>query len=113
MTSNINTIFLSKISQLQIRFRDPEPPSPEETGKLFRDPVSKLFAAEELASLVDLVGLGRFELPTPRLSSVCSDQLSYRPTHRLNNALSHSLENESLRHPLRRFLLCFEKPFLG
>ena len=26
-----------------------------------------------------LVGLGRFELPTPRLSSVCSDQLSYRP----------------------------------
>ena len=27
-----------------------------------------------------LVGLGRFELPTPRLSSVCSDQLSYRPT---------------------------------
>ena len=26
-----------------------------------------------------MVGLGRFELPTPRLSSVCSDQLSYRP----------------------------------
>ena len=26
-----------------------------------------------------LVGLGRFELPTPRLSSVCSNQLSYRP----------------------------------
>ena len=25
------------------------------------------------------MGLGRFELPTPRLSSVCSDQLSYRP----------------------------------
>jgi hypothetical protein len=27
----------------------------------------------------DLVGLGRLELPTPRLSSVCSNQLSYRP----------------------------------
>ena len=27
------------------------------------------------------MGLGRFELPTPRLSSVCSDQLSYRPAH--------------------------------
>jgi hypothetical protein len=27
-----------------------------------------------------MVGLGRFELPTPRLSSVCSNQLSYRPT---------------------------------
>ena len=27
-----------------------------------------------------VVGLGRFELPTPRLSSVCSNQLSYRPS---------------------------------
>ena len=26
-----------------------------------------------------LVGLGRLELPTPRLSSVCSNQLSYKP----------------------------------
>ena len=26
-----------------------------------------------------LVGLSRFELLTPRLSSVCSNQLSYRP----------------------------------
>ena len=31
------------------------------------------------AQLAKLVGLGRFELPTPRLSSVCSNQLSYRP----------------------------------
>ena len=29
-----------------------------------------------------VVGLGRFELPTPRLSSVCSNQLSYRPVPR-------------------------------
>ena len=29
----------------------------------------------------ELVGLGRFELPTPRLSSVCSNQLSYRPLY--------------------------------
>ena len=28
-----------------------------------------------------LVGLGGFEPPTPRLSSVCSNQLSYRPPH--------------------------------
>jgi hypothetical protein len=28
---------------------------------------------------VKLVGLSRFELLTPRLSSVCSNQLSYRP----------------------------------
>ena len=30
--------------------------------------------------LCNLVGLSRFELLTPRLSSVCSNQLSYRPT---------------------------------
>ena|SRR5450759_2320427 len=29
--------------------------------------------------LLELVGLTRFELVTPRLSSVCSNQLSYRP----------------------------------
>ena len=28
---------------------------------------------------LNMVGLGRLELPTPRLSSVCSNQLSYRP----------------------------------
>ena len=27
-----------------------------------------------------MVGLSRFELLTPRLSSVCSNQLSYRPS---------------------------------
>ena len=32
-----------------------------------------------LACLLILVGLGGFEPPTPRLSSVCSNQLSYRP----------------------------------
>jgi hypothetical protein len=30
-----------------------------------------------------VVGLGRLELPTPRLSSVCSNQLSYRPAGQL------------------------------
>jgi hypothetical protein len=28
-----------------------------------------------------MVGLSRFELLTPRLSSVCSNQLSYRPSY--------------------------------
>jgi hypothetical protein len=28
-----------------------------------------------------MVGLSRFELLTPRLSSVCSNQLSYRPAY--------------------------------
>src|SRR5262249_15874807 len=31
----------------------------------------------------ELVGLDRFELSTPRLSSVCSNQLSYRPDNRV------------------------------
>ena len=34
---------------------------------------------------VKLVGLGRFELPTPRLSSACSNQLSYRPERLLSS----------------------------
>ena len=34
-----------------------------------------------------LVGLSRFELLTPRLSSVCSNQLSYRPLPRTCNRL--------------------------
>src|SRR5687768_14525492 len=30
---------------------------------------------------LEVVGLSRFELLTPRLSSVCSNQLSYRPAY--------------------------------
>ena len=33
-----------------------------------------------------LVGLSRFELLTPRLSSVCSNQLSYRPERLLQRS---------------------------
>jgi hypothetical protein len=36
------------------------------------------------------VGLSRFELLTPRLSSVCSNQLSYRPKHSQTLALTPS-----------------------
>jgi hypothetical protein len=34
---------------------------------------------EACASARILVGLGRIELPTPRLSGACSSRLSYRP----------------------------------
>jgi hypothetical protein len=34
-----------------------------------------------------MVGLTRFELVTPRLSSVCSNQLSYRPRYSLKEPL--------------------------
>ena len=33
----------------------------------------------DLAPVLDMVGLGRFELPTSRLSGVRSNRLSYRP----------------------------------
>ena len=35
--------------------------------------------SSEVSARRRLVGLSRFELLTPRLSSVCSNQLSYRP----------------------------------
>src|SRR5688500_4494473 len=43
-----------------------------------------------------MVGLTRFELVTPRLSSVCSNQLSYRPPGS-TSPLSTELVNEPLR----------------
>ena len=47
-----------------------------------------------------LVGLSRFELLTPRLSSVCSNQLSYRPSAFLVGALPRT-RLRSLAGPLR------------
>ena len=40
-----------------------------------------------------MVGLTRFELVTPRLSSVCSNQLSYRPSR------FHSNETCNFKEP--------------
>jgi hypothetical protein len=45
----------------------------------------------QILLLEELVGLSRFELLTPRLSSVCSNQLSYRP--------------QAIREPSRGLLL--------
>jgi hypothetical protein len=35
-----------------------------------------------------MVGPGRLELPTPRLSSVCSNQLSYGPDLRVHTLIA-------------------------
>jgi hypothetical protein len=40
---------------------------------------SPSFDLKLMKFLMDLVGLGRLELPTSRLSGVYSNQLSYRP----------------------------------
>ncbi len=45
----------------------------------------------------NMVGLSRFELLTPRLSSVCSNQLSYRPS-------SSPYSTELIKEPVPRFL---------
>ena len=42
-------------------------------------PLTKHYAIRFSFLRAKLVGLSRFELLTPRLSSVCSNQLSYRP----------------------------------
>jgi hypothetical protein len=44
-----------------------------------------------------VVGLERFELSTPRLSSVCSNQLSYRPSYPTCSCSTH----EILQRPAR------------
>src|SRR5690349_3992728 len=42
-----------------------------------------------------VVGLGGLEPPTPRLSSVCSNQLSYRPPSAFSLLLLASLQSRS------------------
>ena len=52
-----------------------------------------------LTNLKTMVGLGRLELPTPRLSSAYSNQLSYRPSgkeHMILISSMLSVTNESL-----------------
>src|SRR2546426_12292897 len=46
-----------------------------------RDDLACWLAIRRSACERKMVGLERFELSTPRLSSVCSNQLSYRPGH--------------------------------
>ena len=50
--------------------------------------VNKHFKSESSKSNLKLVGLGRVELPTSRLSGVRSNQLSYRPMSLLRVKLS-------------------------
>ena len=49
-------------------------------SQLSYSPAFYLPAARSPGATATLVGLGRFELPTSRLSGVRSDQLSYRPS---------------------------------
>ena len=56
------------------------PPSPSQSPRRSRAWLANRSPLHALApSERRLVGLSRFELLTPRLSSVCSNQLSYRP----------------------------------
>lgn len=42
--------------------------------------IPQTFARERCVTQTQMVGLDRVELSTPRLSSACSNQLSYRPS---------------------------------
>src|SRR3990170_5538918 len=53
-----------------------------------------------------LVGLSRFELLTPRLSSVCSNQLSYRPDS-FKNKKKGKKKHFFFPHTLSNFFLFF------
>ena len=55
-----------------------------------------------------MVGLTRFELVTPRLSSVCSNQLSYRP---LESGLARSPPRgaQSQARPAGRFPVLYRR----
>ena len=75
----------------QLRSRQASPrngPNPasfwwSRTGSNRRPPACKAGALPaELRPLIRMVGLGRLELPTSRLSSARSNQLSYRPIYR-------------------------------
>src|SRR6201996_2789619 len=48
-----------------------------------------------------MVGLGRLELPTSRLSSARSNQLSYKPAPRVQKAMSR-IKGQRLARPPRR-----------
>ena len=55
----------------------------EDCGLRIEEEVARAFLNPQFSILnpEGLVGLGRFELPTSRLSGVRSNQLSYRPAH--------------------------------
>src|SRR5437764_9424177 len=63
--------------------RDAEPLNSKQIGGADRDRTGGLLVANQALSQLsyspDLVGLGRLELPTSRLSGVRSSHLSYRP----------------------------------
>ena len=83
MIFSTSSILLSKIRETCVS------PSDRDSCRIDNPHLSKLYSdsapPDSVPALLssthfsEVVGLGRFELPTPRLSSVCSDQLSYRP----------------------------------
>ena len=60
---------------------------------------------ERCSALIMMVGLGRLELPTSRLSSARSNQLSYKPsTTRGSHATAPHMQHRSKRRPWRVFV---------
>src|SRR5690606_35152316 len=74
---------------------------PAGKGRPFFD-FFRLNPRSDLMSLHEPVGLERFELSTPRLSSVCSNQLSYRPQPRSGEGRAYTEASGPSQPPRRR-----------
>ena len=86
-TNSINEYLISAISEQHYRIQSTY--RLQITGGAGRDRTDDLLLAKQALSQLSysprpesLVGLGRLELPTSRLSSARSNQLSYRPENR-------------------------------
>ncbi len=75
---NFHSHFLNHRLPLESLAKHYEIVKDQSAHESFKNSERKLFSLKNAVCL-KLVGLGRLELPTPRLSSVCSNQLSYRP----------------------------------
>ena len=99
---------LDSVLRWSVRGSNPRPPACK-AGAL----PAELTPQESLGAISiappQAVGLERFELSTPRLSSVCSNQLSYRPRfccveqspHQANQQVSHSVSQSRTAKPRR------------
>src|SRR5690606_16740877 len=85
--------------------------TPKHDGGAGRDRTDDPLLAKQVLSQLsygplscNMVGLGGLEPPTPRLSSVCSNQLSYKPRYRRKRcyAIQKSTPKQSFARPTGR-----------
>ena len=105
-TNSINEYLISAISEQHYRIQSTY--RLQITGGAGRDRTDDLLLAKQALSQLSysprpdsLVGLGRLELPTSRLSSARSNQLSYRPENRVFLLVDRMAEGMRRRRNVR------------